>query len=106
MYTWKDISDKVNTLSSQLLSYVRIVFVFSLCVLSLLVFPLLSVPVQAEITTEVITYPVGAEITLNCQVHSYLSSAVTWYNGEDLVVESEKFKIVGQFIMTPSVLYM
>ncbi|XP_047470374.1 hemicentin-1-like isoform X2 [Penaeus chinensis] len=57
-------------------------------------FPLLSVPVQAEITTEVITYPVGADVTLNCQVQSYMPSAVAWYNGEELVVESEKFKIV------------
>lgn len=67
--------------------------------------PLFSVPVQAEITTEVITYPVGDDITLNCQVKSYMPSTIAWYNGEEPIVESEKFKVVGQFIITFSGLY-
>ncbi|ROT62762.1 putative papilin isoform X9 [Penaeus vannamei] len=53
-------------------------------------------PVQAEITTEVITYPVGDDITLNCQVKSYMPSTIAWYNGEEPIVESEKFKVVDR----------
>ncbi|XP_042888943.1 hemicentin-2-like [Penaeus japonicus] len=51
-------------------------------------------PVQAEITTEVITYPVGNDITLNCQVKSYLPSTISWYNEEEPISQSEKFKLV------------